>query len=136
MSSPLKAYHSYGIPAATEDDLREKCLPMTVLSDSVFGINNLEAIPLDKKESYYLKNERAYFEDDRAQQLELPLENPNDLLVHYKRMIHRYELAYEKMATYALKWYSLEYDAANDEVISKLLRDIQILRKLSGYTVL
>ncbi len=131
-SSPLGMYHQASLSISnTLDNLKEKCLPMTVLADEVFGLNN-EAVG-DSDSSYYVQSQNYCNE---YEQLELRLEDPRDILRHYKRMINHYERGFEKMCLYALKWYELEQDAADDNVIGKLLRDIQILRKLSGSRVL
>jgi hypothetical protein len=103
--------------------LKEKCLPMTVLADDMFSVNEREGI------SYY--DAERELQDDLVQ-LQLPLESPSELLERYREQIRHFERAHEKMAMYALKWHALLKDVDENSQVAKLFRDLQMVRKLFG----
>jgi hypothetical protein len=115
------------------EELRETMLPMTVLADETFGIAALGELDI---ESFYEAASNLNLIDEPAVQLQLPLESPQALLAHYRLMIHRYEQGYERMAAFALKWHSLMADVEHDPTIKKMFTDMQVMRKLTGSTLI
>ena len=115
----------------TEDEKRQRRMPMAVLADEVFGIYD------DEPGSYAISSDDTLYDTEKLthtleQQLELPLTDPCNLLAEYRAGIVRYERAYEKMAANALRWHYLMQEVEDDEMIAQLFDQLQVLRKLSG----
>jgi hypothetical protein len=115
------------------EEIRERMLPMTVLADETFGINELGESNIA---SFYEAVNETILHEEVGMQLSLQLEDPSALLAHYRKMIRRYEQGYERMAAFALKWHSLMEDVEADPSIKKMFNDMQIIRKLSRDPVL
>jgi hypothetical protein len=115
------------------EELREAMLPMTVLADETFGIKDFGEVDV---ESFYEAANNPNASAERGAQLQLPLDDPHALLGHYRLMIHRYEQGYERMALFALKWHSLISDVERDPTIKKMFNDMQVMRKLTGSTLI
>jgi len=117
------------------EELRESILPMTVLADEVFGMFD-DNLPVVDGSSFYEMSSNPNLTHDTETQLELPLEDSETLQRHYRYMIGRYERAYEHMAMLALKWHYLEQDVEDNGTIKKMFNDMQVMRKLSGCTLI
>ena len=60
------------------------------------------------------------------------LETNEEKETRLRNAIRRFEIAYRKMAVYALKWHYLEEELEADPQLKKMFGDIQMMRKLKG----
>jgi len=82
----------------------------------------------EASENYLTKDYEPY-------QLSLELETTDELRKRLHQTIRRYEIGYEKMCAYAIRWHYLMEDVENIEQIHDQFNNLQMVRKLMGGNV-
>lgn len=71
-------------------------------------------------------------EEEFWYQTDLPLQSKSELEDQLRSQIEHFKRAHRKMYMYALQWHYLMEEVEDSEQVSKMFRDMQMIRKLTG----
>lgn len=131
--SKYKGYKT-NIPMSHDIDDKTKLPLIPFYAENILdkgGYYDVEAIqdciednPVDPDEKY------------TGYQLSLDLVSKDDLILQLENQIAKFRRSQEIMAMYALRWHTLMEDVESNKSIAELFDSIQLLRKMSGGSVI